>query len=119
MNIHHLEESEDNDPANLKTVCVACHAILHMGMNLSLGSIEIWKCELSQVEIVQKTRAGVKDGKSLVEIKKSFKLKKGPLAVTSVDYANNLIRTMGNEPRASLPEPLCAVFVDLKRWQVE
>jgi len=119
MHVHHFEESENNDPSNLKTMCVACHAILHVGRSLMHGTIEIWRTNMSQVEIVRKTRAGVKAGLSLAQIKKKLKLKRGPLAPKSVGYANSLLRTMGKRPRAYLPEPLCAVFVDLKRWQLE
>jgi hypothetical protein len=118
MNIHHVEESENNNLENLQTLCVACHAVLHVGLNLSLGKIEIWKTDIPQVEIVRKTRKGILAGKSLAEIKKSLKLKRGPLSPKSVNYATNLIRSMGRKPRAYLPEPLCAVFVGLMRWQL-
>src|SRR5229473_1817237 len=52
MNVHHLEDSGNNDPANLVPLCVACHAVLHVGLNLMHGSIEIWESGISQVEIV-------------------------------------------------------------------
>src|SRR5438309_342769 len=48
MNVHHLKESGNNSPNNLATICVACHADLHIGLNLSLGAIEIWLSPLSQ-----------------------------------------------------------------------
>lgn len=119
MNVHHLEESGDNKPENLVALCVACHAVLHMGRNLTLQIIEIWETDVSQVEIVQKTREMVKAGMALEQIKKKFKLKRGAHAPDSVDYANNLVAQMGNAPRAYLDEPLCAVFVNLNRWQIE
>ncbi|MBI1820006.1 MAG: HNH endonuclease, partial [Nitrospirae bacterium] len=31
MNIHHVKDSDDNSPKNLATICVACHAIFHIG----------------------------------------------------------------------------------------
>ena len=43
MNTHHLEDSGDNSPENLAPACVACHAVLHIGLNLQNGTIEIWK----------------------------------------------------------------------------
>ncbi|MGG7055465.1 HNH endonuclease [Nitrosomonas sp. ANs5] len=119
MNVHHLEESGDNKPENLVALCVACHAVLHMGRNLALQTIEIWKADVSQVEIVQTTRAMVKAGMVLDQIKKMFKLKRGPYAEDSADYANDLVARMGDSPRAYLDEPLCAVFVNLSRWQIE
>ena len=119
MNVHHLEESGENKPENLSTMCVGCHAVLHIGMNLGLGIIEIWKSELSQVEIVQESRAGVKNGLSLTQIAKTLNLKRGPHAPVSILYANELIRNMGSAVRAYLPKPLCAVFVKLSRWQLE
>lgn len=100
------------------SVCVACHAVLHFGRSLSLGTIEIWKSELPQVEIVQRTREGVRQDRSLAEIKKSLRLTPGPLAPQCVHYANNLIVSMGRKSRAELDEPLCAVFVNLTRWQI-
>ena len=119
MNVHHLEEGGDNKPENLVALCVACHAVLHMGRNLALQTIEIWKVDASQVEIVHKTRAMVKEGVSLDQIKKKFNLERGSYAPDSVDYANNLAAQMGNSPRAYLDEPLSAIFVNLNRWQIE
>jgi len=119
MNVHHIEDSGENVPENLVTMCVACHAVLHIGRNLDLKVIEIWKSAISQVEIVQKTRAAVQQGLSLSDINKQFKLKKGPHSPDSLLYANELVHEMGQEPRAYLSEPLCVVFVNLSRWQIE
>jgi hypothetical protein len=114
-----MADSGDNDPVSLATVCVACHAVLHLGNNLRLRTVEIWKADLSQVEIIQTTRALVATGMSLEKIKKQFRLKPGVHAPDSIDYANDLIEKMGNAPRASLKQPLCVIFVKLKRWQIE
>ena len=119
MNVHHLADSNNNDIANLSTLCVACHAVMHMGLNLQLGKIEIWKTDLSQVEIVRATRAGVQQGHPLAEINANFGLKKGRRAPDSEEWANGLIKAMGPEPRAELAKPLCAVFVDFEKWQIE
>ena len=119
MHVHHLAESENNDPGNLSTLCVACHAVMHMGRNLQLGAIEIWKAEISQVEIVRATRTGIQHGRSLAEINATFGLKKGKRAPNSVEWANSLMEKMGPDPRAELAKPLCAVFVNFKQWQVE
>jgi hypothetical protein len=119
MNVHHIEESGNNDPSNLATACVACHAVMHLGRNLSLGSIEIWKSDIPQVDLVRTTRSLVSSGLHLKVIKKQFKLKRGPYRAGSVDYANDLLMKMGARSRAYLPEPLCAVFVKFKRWQIE
>jgi hypothetical protein len=119
MNVHHVDETGENKPDNLITCCVACHAVMHMGRNLSLGTFEIWESEISQVEIVQVTREGVKNGKSLESIKKELPLKKGKYKPDSIDYANFLVATIGEKPRATLDKPLCAVFIGLKRWQIE
>ncbi len=78
MNVHHLEKSGENTPENLITMCVACHAVLHIGRNLDLKVIEIWSSELPQVEIVQRSRVGVKEGLPLSQINKTLKLKRGP-----------------------------------------
>lgn len=119
MNVHHIEDSGDNAPENLVTMCVACHAVMHIGRNLDLKAIEIWESPFAQFEIVQMTRAGVKQGHTLADINKQLKLKEGPYPPGSLLYANDLVHEMGEKPRAYLSEPLCAVFVNLNRWQIE
>lgn len=119
MHIHHREEATNHDLDSLCTVCAACHAVLHMGRSLNYGIITIWKASVSQVEIVRATREGIRSGCTVVDINGSFDLKKGRRHPQSVEWANDLLRTMGKEPRAELPEPLCAVFVDFNRWQIE
>jgi hypothetical protein len=119
MNVHHIEETESNAVENLTTICVACHAVLHIGRNLDYGAIEIWQSQVPQAEIVQRTRQGVKKGQSFAQINKQFKLKRGTHPPKSLEWANQLVRGMGRAPRAHLPEPLCAVFVKLSRWQLE
>ena len=119
MNVHHLDESSDNSPKNLVPLCVACHAVLHIGFNLMQGAIEILESEIPQVQIVQCTREGVKQGRSLGQIKKTLPLKRGPHPVNSTQYASGLIARIGDASRAYLDEPLCVVFVNLTRWQIE
>jgi hypothetical protein len=119
MSVHHLEDSSDNALGGLSTICVACHAVLHIGLNLQHNVIEIWKSDIPQIDIVRRSREGIKNGLSLAQINKTFGLSKGPLPPDSLRYANDLINKMPNVPRAYLPLPLCAVFVDLSRWQLE
>jgi len=119
MNVHHVEETAENEPENLVTVCAACHAVLHMGRNLSLGAIEIWQSEMSQVEIIQYTRKGVASGCSLQEIKGGLPIKEGEFSPNSIEWANSLLANIGDKPRMSLPESLSAVFVSFVRWQIE
>lgn len=119
MNVHHIDASGNHTLDNLGTICVACHAVLHMGRNLSLGVIEIWESNRSQVEVVQLTRQGIYNGKSLQEIKESFDLKEGEWPPSSIDWANNLLRSMGNAVRGYLDEPLVAVFVNFQKWQLD
>lgn len=119
MNVHHLHETNDHNPSNLVTICVACHAVLHIGRNLSLNCIEIWESDIPQVEIVEITREGIMAGKTLENIKAGLPLRKGELPPDSIEWANGLLRKIGNAPRAWLPEPLCAVFVKFTRWQIE
>ncbi|MBI3606120.1 MAG: hypothetical protein HY202_08870, partial [Nitrospirae bacterium] len=111
MNIHHVKDSDDNSPKNLATICVACHAIFHIGLNLGLKTIEIWESTLSQKEIVQLTRDGIKKGLTLRKIKTGFDLKKGEFPPKSMNWANSLISNMGNAPRKKKKKPLCVVFV--------
>ena len=119
MNVHHVDETGENEPENLITCCVACHAVLHIGRNMDLGIIQIWESEISQVEIVRRTRAGIANGRSLDEINSDFPLTEGDYPPDNPLYAADLAGSMEDEARAELPEPLCAVFVKLKRWQIE
>ena len=119
MHIHHLENEDNDDLSNLSTLCPVCHAVMHFGRSMQWGTIEIWKSKLSQVEIVRTTRQGIQNGLTLQEIKSSFDLKRGLLPPNSVKWANNLLLKMEDEPRAELPEPLCAVFIEFARWQVD
>jgi hypothetical protein len=119
MNAHHLSDSGDNKPANLVPLCVACHAIFHVGRSLMKGIVEIWKSSISQVEIVQQTRKSVRQGLSLAQIKAKLPISKGHYSPNSVKYANDLISKMGKASRAYLDEPLCAVFINLDQWQIE
>ncbi|MBA3532048.1 MAG: HNH endonuclease [Ardenticatenales bacterium] len=119
MNTHHLEDSGDHRLENLVPLCVACHTVMHVGRSLMEKIVEVWQSEMSQVDIVRRTREGIKQGLSLAQIKKTLPLSPGPYPPESLQYANDLIRKIGTSPRAYLEEPLCAIFVNLTRWQLE
>lgn len=51
--------------------------------------------------------------------KKDLPLSKGKYDPRSEKYANDLVKIIGDNARASLDEPLCAVFVNLNRWQIK
>lgn len=119
MHVHHIHRRGRGVKPMLVPVCVACHAVLHIGLNLLLGTIEIWKSSISQREIVRRTRSGIVAGKSLREIKAALPLQRGSLAPNSIEWANQLLREMGNDPIAKLRRPFCAVFVKFKRWQID
>ena len=119
MHVHHLSRGDVHIPRNLATCCVACHAVLHIGLNLQFGAIEIWKCDLSQLQIVRRTRNLIREGLSLREIKKALHLTRGELSCKSVGYANSLLLIGGRRKRISLPEPYKAVFVKFKTWQLD
>jgi hypothetical protein len=119
MNIHHTGGGTDNHINHLVTLCVACHAILHIGRNLDLKILEIWKSELTQRDIVIRTRAFIKAGYGLEEVKKMLPIKRGRYTPKSMRYATDLVNSIGTANRAYLEEPLCAIFVNLSRWQLE
>jgi hypothetical protein len=119
MHIHHIGESDDDRLENLCTLCVACHAVLHFGQSMQYGSLQVWKSPISQVHIIRGTREGVRAGKPLAEINSTFALKRARRAPDSLEWANSLLTNMVPEPHAELPEPLCAVFVQFTRWQIE
>jgi len=118
MQIHHLHLKGKRKPV-LIPACVACHAVLHIGRNLGFGTIEIWKSRITQREIVRRTREGVRNRKSLRQIKASLPISRGDLPPKSIKWANRLLEEMGEKPVASLKRPYCVVFVNLKRWQLE
>jgi hypothetical protein len=119
MHIHHLNDNLGDELTNLATVCPACHAVMHFGRSLMYGTIEIWRTDVEQVEIIRKTREGVRLGLSLESINQTFVLKKGRFVPSSLNWANNLVATMGELQHAELPKPLCAVFVNFNQWQVD
>lgn len=118
MQIHHLHLRYKRKPLLIPT-CVACHAVLHIGLNLGLGKIEIWKSRISQREIVRRTREGIRTHKSLRQIKASLPITRGELPPKSIEWANELLWHMSSKQTAALKQPYCAVFVGLKRWQLE
>ncbi len=91
MQMHHLEGGDDNSRRNLVTCCVACHAVQHIGHNLALGIIEIWKSPFSQIEIVRKSCEAVRAGKSLKMLKRSLKLSRGPYPPDSYHFSITFI----------------------------
>jgi hypothetical protein len=119
MQVHHRNESGLHSLDNLIVHCVACHAVEHLGRNLALKSVEVWSCDFSQVQIIKLTRSLIKKGLSLQEINSQFSRKQGPFSPDSLDFANELVQGMGDNPRAYLPEPLCCFFVNFSRWQIE
>ena len=125
MHVHHRYGGFDHSPEKLATCCVACHAVMHIGRSLLYGTVEIWLCSLNQVEIVIRTRSLVQQGWTLAEINSSLKLKAGPLPANAIQYADRLVDIAKRNPayfttyNLALPKPLCAVFIDLKKWQIE
>lgn len=123
MHVHHARSGTNNRMSNLVTCCNPCHVVNHIGLNLSLGLIEIWESNATQVQVVKATRTGIRSGKSLFQIKKELRKKynfrRGPLPVRSISYANDLINRKSKNPTFSLPEPLCVIFTKIKQWNLE
>ncbi len=119
MNGHHIGDSGVHTPENIAPACVACHAALHIGRSLVEKTVGIWQCDLPQVEIVRFTRSSAKAGLTLAEVKKHLPIVQGKYLPTATKYANDLIAIIGKEHRAYLDEPLCAIFTELKNWQLE
>lgn len=120
MNLHHLDSTRSNDPANLITCCVACHAIFHIGRNMIIHpTLTIWECELSQVEIIQKTREHVRAGKNLNEIQYEFPIKQGKYKPDSRLWVDELTGISTDAPIIYLEPQYKAIFLYLSRWQIE
>lgn len=121
MTIDHLAGHANNELGQLATLCIACHAIRHLGRNMSgdLKVLEVYESDISQVEIVRRTRAGVKAGLSLEDINAQLPIRPGPKSPDDIAYANQLGWRMGDAIRAELPEPLCVVFVRFQSWQLD
>jgi len=58
-------------------------------------------------------------GLTLEQIKAGLPLTPGPLPADSLQYANQLLASIGNATRAYLDEPLVAIFVKFNQWQLE
>jgi hypothetical protein len=107
MHADHLA-SKDNSAENLMTVCVACNAVRHLGKNMKpeVRALAVYSVTgVTQVEIVQRTRAGIAAGRTLEEINKTFKLARGRYHPGSLQYANELIAKIGNQPRLFWKNP--------------
>jgi hypothetical protein len=119
MHVHHIHDHDNEELSNLALLCPACHAVLHFGRSMQVGALEVWKSTISQLEIVQKTREGIRKGKSLDEINSMYGLSRGRFAPSSLRWPNDLLLAMGDAEHAQLPEPLCVVFVRFSQWQVD
>ena len=119
MNIHHLDNPEDNEINNLITCCVACHAVLHVGRSLSLGVVEVYETNISQEEIVRLPRKGRENGKTLEEINENIPKSLGKYAPSSIEWADSLTNSIGEKSRNSLSKSSSVFFVNLNRWQIE
>lgn len=84
------------------------------------GTIQIWNSALSQVEIIRRTREAVTRGQRLENTLADLDLSPGPYSPASTRYANELVlKTIKmDKARAQLEKPLCAVFVNIHRWQL-
>jgi hypothetical protein len=71
MHVHHLHLNRKKR-VDLIPICIACHAVLHLGLNLMYGAVEVWKSRIGQREIVRRTRQGIQEGKSLSQVKKTL-----------------------------------------------
>lgn len=118
MHVHHLGDEADSSKRNLATTCVACHAVHHLGRNLGLGCIEIWKSQVKQVEIVRLTRSGIEEGKTLLQINKTFSLVAGPHPPAAMENLKMLIDHADDKFNRYLPTGFIAVFVKFKLWQL-
>ena len=120
MNLHHIDSTESNESENLITCCVACHAIFHIGRNMIIHpTLTIWECNLSQVEIIQQTRRGLREGKSLNQILLEFSLKQGKYQPNSRKWVDELTSIKTDDPIIYLEDKYKAIFTNLNRWQLE
>lgn len=120
MNLHHIDSSNTNNANNLITCCVACHAIFHIGRNMIIHpTLTIWECSLSQIEIIKKTREGIRKGKTLNQILLEFPITEGKYEPGSRMWVDELTRKQTNSPIIYLDNNVRAVFTNLNRWQLE
>lgn len=120
MNLHHIDSTETNTADNLITCCVACHAIFHIGRNMIIHpTLTIWECDLSQIEIIQRTREGLRIGKTLDQILSELPIKEGKYEPDSRMWVDELTRIKTDAPIIYLDNKYKSVFTKLKRWQLE
>lgn len=119
MNLHHVDGGTDNSPKNLLTCCVACHAVLHLGRNLQLGVVEVWRSPFTQFEIITMSREAIRKGKTLRQINGALELTRGPYPPSSLEYADAIIDPKSKAFTFYLDDPLRVIFVNLNRWQIE
>lgn len=124
MMVNHIGAEDSHDLHNLETVCKACHAVLHMGINASSGYLTVIESTANQADIVRQTRKLVHlhtAWPSLEQkILKQFLTSGGHICDKneSVSWANKMLAAIPTgEFRGYLPEGLAVVFHEEGPWK--
>ena len=122
--VNHIGAEDSHDLQNLETVCKACHAVLHMGINASLGYLTVIESVANQADIVRQTRKLMHMHTPWLSLEQKileqFLTPDGHVydEDESVMLANKMLASIpAGEFRRYLPEGLAVVFHEEGPWK--